>query len=108
MRWMRLGHGVAVRAVAGAARRTTFRDAAGLVVLHAGDELSGALDAYAAARRPRARTFQRESSGFARLALSTHARPRDLMMRLSPEAVRGRAMELLLRRHAPRRLASAG
>jgi 2-polyprenyl-6-methoxyphenol hydroxylase-like FAD-dependent oxidoreductase len=74
-----------------------------LVALRAGGELSGALSAYAAARRPRARMFQRQSSRFARLALSTRAGPRDLMMRLSPEVVRRRALERLLRRHAPRR-----
>jgi hypothetical protein len=51
--------------------------------------------------------FQRESSRFARLALSTHAGPRDLMMLLSPEAVRRRLPERLLRRHAPRRAVDA-
>jgi 2-polyprenyl-6-methoxyphenol hydroxylase-like FAD-dependent oxidoreductase len=67
-------------------------------------ELSGALTAYAAARRPRAHMLQRESSRFARLALSTHTRSRDLLTRLTPEALRRRAMERLLRSHAPRRL----
>lgn len=82
----------------------TIEDAEALLVaLRAGGELSGALGAYAAARRSRARMFQRESSRFARLALSTHTGPRDLMMRLSPEAVRRRAMECVLRRHAPPR-----
>jgi 2-polyprenyl-6-methoxyphenol hydroxylase-like FAD-dependent oxidoreductase len=71
--------------------------------LRAGGELSAALTAYAAARRRRARMLQRESSRFARLALSTHTRPRDLLMRLTPEAVHRRAVERLLRRHAPRR-----
>jgi hypothetical protein len=33
--------------------------------------------------------------------------PRDLMMRLSPEAVRRRVMERLLRRHTPPRRAPA-
>jgi hypothetical protein len=51
--------------------------------------------------------FQKESSRFARLALSTHAGPRDLMMRLSPEAVHRRLIERLLRRHAPRRPVAA-
>jgi 2-polyprenyl-6-methoxyphenol hydroxylase-like FAD-dependent oxidoreductase len=74
-----------------------------LVALDGGGKLAGALAAYEAARRRRARMFQRESSRFARLALSTHAGPRDLMMRLSPEAVRRRTMERLLRRHVPRR-----
>jgi hypothetical protein len=74
-----------------------------LVALRVGGELSGALAAYADARRPRARMFQRESSRFAHLALSTHTGPRDLLMRLSPEVVRRRAMERLLRRHAPPR-----
>jgi 2-polyprenyl-6-methoxyphenol hydroxylase-like FAD-dependent oxidoreductase len=78
-----------------------------LVALRGGGELSGALAAYVAARRRRARMFQRESSRFARLALSTHSGPRDLMMRLSPGAVRRRMMERLLRRHAPRRPAAA-
>jgi hypothetical protein len=45
---------------------------------------------------------------FARLALSTHTGPRDLMMRLSPEVVRRRAMERLLRRHAAPCPAAAG
>jgi 2-polyprenyl-6-methoxyphenol hydroxylase-like FAD-dependent oxidoreductase len=78
-----------------------------LVALRGGGEPAGALAAYAAARRRRARVFQKESSRFARLALSTHAGPRDLMMRLSPEAVRRRLMERLLRRHAPRQPVAA-
>jgi 2-polyprenyl-6-methoxyphenol hydroxylase-like FAD-dependent oxidoreductase len=78
-----------------------------LVALRGGGELSGALAVYAAARRARARMLQRESSRFARLALSTHTGPRDLMMRLGPEPVRRRAMERLMRRHAPRRPAAA-
>ena len=78
-----------------------------LVALRGGGELSGALSAYAVARRRRARMFQRQSSRLARLALSTHAGPRDLMMRLSPEVVRGRMMERLLRRHASRRPTAA-
>jgi 2-polyprenyl-6-methoxyphenol hydroxylase-like FAD-dependent oxidoreductase len=78
-----------------------------LVALRGGGELAAALAAYAAARRRRARMFQKESSRFARLALSTHAGPRDLIMRLSPEAVRRRLMERLLRRHAPRRPVAA-
>jgi 2-polyprenyl-6-methoxyphenol hydroxylase-like FAD-dependent oxidoreductase len=78
-----------------------------LVALRGGGELAAALAAYAATRRRRARMFQKESSRFARLALSTHAGPRDLMMRLSPEAVRRRMMERLLRRHAPRRPVAA-
>jgi 2-polyprenyl-6-methoxyphenol hydroxylase-like FAD-dependent oxidoreductase len=82
----------------------TIEDAEALLVaLRAGGELSDALADYAAARRPRAHMLQQESSRFARLALSTHTGPRDLMMRLSPEAVRRRAMERLLRRHAPLR-----
>ena len=87
----------------------TIEDAEALLVaLRAGTGLSGALAAYATARRARARMFQRESSRFARLALSTHTGPRDLMMRLSPEAVRRRAVELLLRRHAQPRRALSG
>jgi 2-polyprenyl-6-methoxyphenol hydroxylase-like FAD-dependent oxidoreductase len=78
-----------------------------LVALRKAGELSGALAAYAAARRRRARMFQRQSSRFARLALSTHTGPRDLIMRLSPEPVRSRVMQRLLRRHAPRRAAAA-
>jgi 2-polyprenyl-6-methoxyphenol hydroxylase-like FAD-dependent oxidoreductase len=81
----------------------TIEDAEALLIaLRAGGELSGALADYAAARRRRAHMLQRESSRFARLALSTHTRPRDLMMRRSPETVR-RVTELLLRRHAPPR-----
>lgn len=72
-----------------------------LLALRADGDLSDALAAYAAARRRRAQMFQRESSRFARLALSTHAGPRNVMMRMTPEAVRRRVMERLLRRHAP-------
>jgi 2-polyprenyl-6-methoxyphenol hydroxylase-like FAD-dependent oxidoreductase len=78
-----------------------------LVALRERGELVGALAAYSAARRRRAGMFLRESSRFARLALSAHAGPRDLMMRLSPEAVRRRLTERLLRRHAPRRAVDA-
>jgi 2-polyprenyl-6-methoxyphenol hydroxylase-like FAD-dependent oxidoreductase len=74
-----------------------------LLALRADGDLPGALANYAAARRRRAQMFQRESSRFARLALSTHVGPRNLMMRLSPEAVRRRVMQRLLRRHALRR-----
>ena len=74
-----------------------------LVVLRAGGDLSGALADYAAARRPRARMFQRQSSRFARLALSTHTGPRNLTMRLSPQAVRRLTMERLLHRQSPPR-----
>jgi 2-polyprenyl-6-methoxyphenol hydroxylase-like FAD-dependent oxidoreductase len=70
-----------------------------LIALRNGAELAGALAAYAASRRRRARMVQRESSRLARLALSTHAGPRDLMVRLSPDFVRGRVMKRLLRRH---------
>jgi 2-polyprenyl-6-methoxyphenol hydroxylase-like FAD-dependent oxidoreductase len=87
----------------------TIEDAEALLVaLRACGGLSGALAGYAAARRRRAHMLQRESSRFARLALSTHTGPRDLMMRLSPDSVRRRVMELLLRRHAqPRPVRSA-
>jgi 2-polyprenyl-6-methoxyphenol hydroxylase-like FAD-dependent oxidoreductase len=82
----------------------TIEDAEALLyALCAARELSGALAAYAAARRRRAHMLQKESSRFARLALSTHTLPRDLMMRVTPEAVRRRAMERLLRRHTRRR-----
>jgi 2-polyprenyl-6-methoxyphenol hydroxylase-like FAD-dependent oxidoreductase len=69
-----------------------------LIALRNGGELSGALAAYAASRRRRARMVQRESSRLARLALSTHAGPRDLMVRLSPDFARGRVMKRLLQR----------
>jgi 2-polyprenyl-6-methoxyphenol hydroxylase-like FAD-dependent oxidoreductase len=86
----------------------TIEDAEALLVaLRAHADLPAALAAYATARRPRAHLFQQESSRFARLALSTHTRPRDLTMRLTPASLRLRAMELLLRRHAPRRRAAA-
>ncbi len=82
----------------------TIEDAEALLVtLRAGGELAGALADYAAARRARARMLQQQSSRFARLALSTHTGTRDLLMRLSPEAVRRRAMNRLMRHHAPRR-----
>ena len=76
-----------------------------LIALRASNELPRALAAYATTRRRRAHMFQRESSRFARLALSTHTRPRNLVMRLSPETVRRRTMEAMLRRHAPTRTA---
>jgi hypothetical protein len=79
-----------------------------LVALRAGGELADSLAAYAVARRPRARMLQQESSRFARLALSTRAGPRDLMMLLTPEVVRRHAMERLLRRHAPPRPMPSG
>jgi 2-polyprenyl-6-methoxyphenol hydroxylase-like FAD-dependent oxidoreductase len=78
-----------------------------LAALRAGGELSASLAAYAAARRARARMLLQESSRFARLALSTHTGPRDLLMRLSPGPLRRRAIGRLLRRHAPRRSAAA-
>ena len=71
-----------------------------LVALRGGGQLADALAAYAAARQRRAAMFQRESSRFARVALSTRTGPRNLALRLSPEAVRRRAIERLLRRHA--------
>jgi 2-polyprenyl-6-methoxyphenol hydroxylase-like FAD-dependent oxidoreductase len=82
----------------------TIEDAEALLTaLRTSDDLSRALAAYATSRRRRAHMFQRESSRFARLALSTHTRPRNLIMRLSPETVRRRTMEAMLRRHAPPR-----
>jgi 2-polyprenyl-6-methoxyphenol hydroxylase-like FAD-dependent oxidoreductase len=78
-----------------------------LVALRAGGDLSESLATYAAARRGRARMVLRNSSRFARLALSTRAGPRNLMMRLSPKLLRRRALEHLLRRHAPRRHVAA-
>jgi 2-polyprenyl-6-methoxyphenol hydroxylase-like FAD-dependent oxidoreductase len=81
----------------------TIEDAEALLVaLRCAGEISGALAAYAIARRRRALMIQQHSSRFARFALSTHSAARDLMMRLSSEAVRRRAMELLIRRHAPK------
>ena len=71
--------------------------------LSGGGALSDALVAYAAARRPRARMFQRESSRFARLALTTHSGLRNLLVRMGPEWVRHRVMKRLLRRHSLRR-----
>jgi 2-polyprenyl-6-methoxyphenol hydroxylase-like FAD-dependent oxidoreductase len=85
----------------------TIEDAEALLVaLRAGGDLSGALAGYAAARRRRARMLQRESSRFARLALSTRTGPRDLAVRLTPEAVRRRGLERLMLRHAPRAASS--
>jgi len=74
-----------------------------LVALRQGGDLAGALAKYAEARRRRAHMFQRQSSRFARLALSTHTRSRDLIVRVSPEAVRRRLMQRLLRHRATRR-----
>jgi 2-polyprenyl-6-methoxyphenol hydroxylase-like FAD-dependent oxidoreductase len=91
----------------GAAQTIEDADAL-LVALRANGELSNALAAYATARHRRARMLQQQSSRFARFALSTNTGPRNLMMRLSPEAVRRRVMQLLLRRHAqPRPARSA-
>ena len=82
----------------------TIEDAEALLLaLRAHEELAGAFAAYATARRRRAHMFQRESSRFARLALSVHTRPRDLLMRMTPGSVRRRTMESMLRRHAPPR-----
>jgi 2-polyprenyl-6-methoxyphenol hydroxylase-like FAD-dependent oxidoreductase len=78
-----------------------------LVAMRGGGELSASLGAYTTARRARARMLLRQSSRFARLALSTHTGSRDLMMRLSPEPLRRHALERLLRRHAPRRPVAA-
>ena len=76
-------------------------DAQALLVALRGSEVpADVLSAYAATRRRRAHMFQRQSSRFARLALSTRSGPRDLMLRLTPEAVRRRATQVLLRRHA--------
>jgi 2-polyprenyl-6-methoxyphenol hydroxylase-like FAD-dependent oxidoreductase len=90
----------------GAAQAIEDADAL-LVALRAGGELSASLAAYAAARRARAHLVLRESSRFARLALSTHAGPRDLIMRLSPGPLRRYAIDRVLRRHAARRSAAA-
>ena len=68
-----------------------------LLALRENDEPADALAGYAAVRMPRARRFQRESSRFARMALSEHTGPRDLVMRLTPAAVRSRALDWLLR-----------
>jgi 2-polyprenyl-6-methoxyphenol hydroxylase-like FAD-dependent oxidoreductase len=79
-----------------------------LHALRPGGELSSALDMYTTRRRKRAHMLQKESSRFARMALSKHSVPRDLMMRLNPEPIALCVMEQLLRRHAPRRPAPAG
>jgi 2-polyprenyl-6-methoxyphenol hydroxylase-like FAD-dependent oxidoreductase len=79
-----------------------------LLALRAGGALPAALAAYATARARRARLLQTQSSRMARLALTTHTGPRDLIMRFTPEMVRLRMMEVLIRRHAPRRSALAG
>jgi 2-polyprenyl-6-methoxyphenol hydroxylase-like FAD-dependent oxidoreductase len=78
-----------------------------LVTLRAGDVLAGALAAYARARRPRARMLQQQSSRFARMALSTHAAPREMLTRLTPEVMRRYTLQRLMNRHAPRRPAPA-
>jgi 2-polyprenyl-6-methoxyphenol hydroxylase-like FAD-dependent oxidoreductase len=76
-----------------------------LVALRARDEPAAALAAYAASRRRRAHMLQRESSRFARLALSTHTAPRNLLMRVAPDAARRRTLDRLMSRHALRRAA---
>ncbi len=80
-----------------------IEDAEGLLLaLRQQAEPRAALAAYEDFRRRRAQMFQRESTRFARLALSKHAGPRDLLMRLLPGGVRARAVDRLLRRHALR------
>jgi 2-polyprenyl-6-methoxyphenol hydroxylase-like FAD-dependent oxidoreductase len=86
----------------GAAQAIEDAEALG-VALRAAGEPGRALAAYAAARRRRARMLQRQSSRFARLALSTHAAPRDLVVRLGPDAARRLVMERLMGRYAPSR-----
>jgi 2-polyprenyl-6-methoxyphenol hydroxylase-like FAD-dependent oxidoreductase len=78
----------------------TIEDAAALLVaLRAGLAPADALARYASSRMRRARMIQRESSRFARFALSAHARPRDLLMRATPSTVRARAIERLMSRY---------
>jgi 2-polyprenyl-6-methoxyphenol hydroxylase-like FAD-dependent oxidoreductase len=71
-----------------------------LLALRDNADLEVALNAYESARHRRAHMFQRESSRFARFALSAPATPRDLLMRLTPNAVRLGVTERLLHRHA--------
>jgi 2-polyprenyl-6-methoxyphenol hydroxylase-like FAD-dependent oxidoreductase len=78
-----------------------------LAALRGGDDLAGALAAYARARRPRARMLQRQSARFARMALSTHAAPREILTRLTPEMLRRYALQRLMNHHAARRAAAA-
>ncbi len=79
-----------------------IEDAGALLgALRAEPDPRAALAAYEEARRPRARMFQRESSRMARLALSERAGPRDLLMRLVPDALRARAIDRILHRYAP-------
>jgi 2-polyprenyl-6-methoxyphenol hydroxylase-like FAD-dependent oxidoreductase len=70
--------------------------------LRRNSELATALADYARARRRRAIMFQHQSSRVARLALSRHARTRNLAMRLTPDGVRNRLLRSLLQRHAAR------
>ena len=72
-----------------------------LAALRAERELPAALAGYAAARRRRAHMLQRESTRFARLALSRRTGPRDALVRFVPGAMRRRGMERLMRGHAP-------
>ena len=79
----------------------SIEDAQALLVTLAGPEVpADALSDYAASRRRRAHMFQRQSSRFARFALSTPSGARDLMMRLTPPAVNRRMTQILLRHHA--------
>jgi 2-polyprenyl-6-methoxyphenol hydroxylase-like FAD-dependent oxidoreductase len=88
-------HAMAPNLGQGAAQ--AIEDAAALLdAFNTEDRLSDALGAYAAARRPRAEMIQRESARMARVALNSHARGRNLVMRLLPNRGRTRAIERLL------------
>lgn len=81
-----------------------IEDAEGLLVaLRADRDIARALEAYATGRRRRARMFQRESTRFARIALSRHAGPRNLVAGLIPAPLRDRSLERVMNRHAPKR-----
>jgi 2-polyprenyl-6-methoxyphenol hydroxylase-like FAD-dependent oxidoreductase len=82
----------------------TIEDADALrAALRATADLPDALAQYETGRRARAQMFQRESTRFARVALSRYEAPRNLVARLIPGPVRDRSIEYVMNRHAPSR-----
>jgi 2-polyprenyl-6-methoxyphenol hydroxylase-like FAD-dependent oxidoreductase len=85
-------HAMAPNLGQGAAQ--AIEDAAALGdALCAHRDLARALNTYAESRRDRAHRIQRESDRMARLALSRHSFPRDLLMRVVPDRVRLKVLE---------------
>ena len=76
-----------------------IEDAVGLLdALRSHGDLPQALSAYAATRRRRAAMVQRESARMARLALNSHERARNLLIRATPDLVRSLVVKRLIGR----------